>query len=183
MKTLGILFIMIGFLGGALFAVLRVEGLVWGPYIGAMVIGVIGVVLLKSTHRAGAKDETRVSGNLETLATSLGNIKRELDELCADTDRIPPHEYRFEIDRRFREDLTNFANARESMEHAFGLQTYADIMSAFAAGERYINRVWTASTDGYVDEVMTYLEKARKQFDEALEDFQRHYRKAETPTR
>jgi hypothetical protein len=44
-------------------------------------------------------------------------------------------------------------------------------MSNFAAGERYINRVWSASTDGYVDEVRMYLERAREQFREARRHF------------
>jgi hypothetical protein len=44
-------------------------------------------------------------------------------------------------------------------------------MSNFAAGERYINRVWSASTDGYVDEVILYLGRAREQFREALVHF------------
>lgn len=45
------------------------------------------------------------------------------------------------------------------------------LMSAFAAGERYINRVWSASTDGYRDEVLKYLLKARDQFAEAHDLF------------
>jgi len=53
------------------------------------------------------------------------------------------------------------------MKHVFGLQSYADVMGAFAAGERYINRVWSASTDGYVDEVYNYLDRATRQFREA----------------
>jgi hypothetical protein len=53
------------------------------------------------------------------------------------------------------------------MHHVFGMQGYADVMSAFAAGERYINRVWSASTDGYEDEVRRYIERAAGQFDEA----------------
>ena len=53
------------------------------------------------------------------------------------------------------------------MMHVFGLQNYADVMSAFAAGERYINRVWSASTDGYIDEVRSYLDRATQQFREA----------------
>jgi len=80
---------------------------------------------------------------------------------------LPVYEARFEIDRLLREDLNDFANARESMKYVFGLQNYADVMSAFAAGERYINRVWSASTDGYVDEVHNYLERATQQFREA----------------
>ena len=50
------------------------------------------------------------------------------------------------------------------MVHLFGLQTYADIMSHFAAGERYINRVWSASADGYDEEAGDYLVKASQQF-------------------
>jgi hypothetical protein len=59
------------------------------------------------------------------------------------------------------------------MIHVFGMQNYADVMSAFAAGERYINRVWSASTDGYLEEVRLYLEKARNQFVEANGLFRR----------
>jgi hypothetical protein len=42
-------------------------------------------------------------------------------------------------------------------------------MSSFAAGERYLNRVWSASADGYIDEVSAYIDKAREQFVESLE--------------
>jgi hypothetical protein len=41
-------------------------------------------------------------------------------------------------------------------------------MSHFAGGERYLNRVWSASADGYIDEVNAYLTKAHEQFDIAL---------------
>lgn len=172
MKTSGIILVILGFLGASLFSVLQIDGVSWLPYAAMIGIGAVGLVLVKRSHHAGARDEHHVHGNLETLGSSLANINRELEALTAGRDDIPPHEFRFEIDRRFREDLTAFAEARESMQHAFGLQAYADIMSAFAAGERYINRVWTASADGYIDEVLAYLEKARRQFTEAAEAFE-----------
>ena len=71
-------------------------------------------------------------------------------------------------------DLDVFVDNRESISHAFGLQAYADVMSAFATGERYLNRCWSASTDGYVDEVHAYLGRAHAQFDEALALLRRH---------
>ena len=40
-------------------------------------------------------------------------------------------------------------------------------MSSFAAGERYINRVWSASADGYIEEAATYLKKAGAMFVDA----------------
>jgi hypothetical protein len=46
-------------------------------------------------------------------------------------------------------------------------------MSCFAAGERYLNRVWSASADGYVDEVNAYLDKAQAQFAESLDKVRR----------
>lgn len=174
MKTSGIILVILGFMGASLFSVLQIDGVSWLPYAVMIGIGAVGLVLVKKSHHAGARDEHHVRGNLETLGTSLANIHRELEAMTARREEIPPHEFRFEIDRRFREDLTRFAEARESMQHAFGLQAYADIMSAFAAGERYINRVWTASADGYIDEVVTYLDKAHRQFAEAREAFQAH---------
>jgi hypothetical protein len=171
MKALAIFLITAGFILGAVFAVLSVETVDWLPYGIALFLGFAGVVLLRRTRQAGASDSEHVAGNIDTLQTSLDNICRNLDELVGRREAIPPHEFRFEIDRHFRNDLSAFAASRESMQHAFGLQAYADIMSAFAAGERYINRVWTASADGYVDEVMAYLEKAQRQFHEARSAF------------
>ncbi len=171
MKAFAIFLITAGFILGAVFAVLSVETVDWLPYGISLFLGFAGIVLFRKEKYAGAADEHHVAGNIDTLQTSLDNICRNLDELVGRRKDIPPHEFRFEIDRHFRSDLTAFAASRESMQHAFGLQAYADIMSAFAAGERYINRVWTASADGYVDEVMAYLEKAQRQFAEAREAF------------
>jgi hypothetical protein len=46
-------------------------------------------------------------------------------------------------------------------------------MSHFAAGERYLNRVWSASADGYVDEVNAYMVKAEEQFSEAFDQLKK----------
>ncbi len=40
-------------------------------------------------------------------------------------------------------------------------------MSDFAAGERYLNRVWSASADGYVEEAKSYIHRALIQFQHA----------------
>jgi hypothetical protein len=68
------------------------------------------------------------------------------------------------IDELFQDDLLAFVNARKGIAHRYGLQAYADIMSCFAAAERYLNRVWSASADGYIDEVNLYLKMAAEQF-------------------
>ena len=55
-------------------------------------------------------------------------------------------------------------DARESLAHVHSLQVYADVMSHFSSGERYLNRVWSASADGYDGEARRYLGKAEAQF-------------------
>jgi hypothetical protein len=166
-KTLSLIVIMASFLAGAFISVLDPTQVSWDWYTPVLVVGVIALYIYTKAHRVEAKASHRLSGNLQILDSSLSNILKNLENMNADSANLPVYEARFEIDRLLREDLNNFANARESMKHVFGMQNYADVMGAFAAGERYINRVWSASTDGYVDEVHLYLERATQQFREA----------------
>lgn len=177
-KTVALLTIMASFLAGAFISVLDPTQVNWTWFVPVLSVGVIALFIYRKAHHVEAKASHRLSGNLAILGTSLANILANLEALSAGSANLPVFEARFEIDRLLREDLTNFADARESMKHVFGLQRYADVMSAFAAGERYINRVWSASTDGYVDEVHSYLERATHQFREArslFAEFDRQY--------
>jgi hypothetical protein len=42
-------------------------------------------------------------------------------------------------------------------------------MSAFALGERCLNRSWSASTDGHASETKTYIKEAIPKFEEAVQ--------------
>jgi hypothetical protein len=59
-----------------------------------------------------------------------------------------------------------------SIAHVYGLPAYADVMNEFAAGERYLNRVWSASVDCYIDDVHQYLQQARHQFEQTHKKLQ-----------
>jgi hypothetical protein len=166
-RTISLFIIMGVFLAGAFVSVLDPNRINWSWYLPILVAGACALYFYKRAHHSEAKESGRLSGNLQILDRSLANILANLETLNAESSTLPVYEARFEIDRLLRNDLNNFANARESMQHLFGTQSYADVMSAFAAGERYINRVWSASTDGYVDEVRSYLGRATEQFREA----------------
>ena len=117
---------------------------------------------------AHARSDETLASNRASIEDSLDRIVVNLEQLETGKESIPPWELRFEIDRRFRTDLNAFVEARHSLSHIYGLQHYADIMSAFAAGERYLNRVWSSSADGYIEEARTYVGKALEQFEESL---------------
>ena len=166
MKNLGYLMVAFGFLGGAFASSLDVQNGNWTIFVTMSVVGIMGLVIYKMQLSALAPSETVLETNRVELRESISNIVADLNDLNSG-ELTRGAVLRDRIDLKLREDLRRFAEARQSMVHLFGLQTYADIMSNFAAGERYINRVWSASADGYDEEADAYLKRAAGQFDEA----------------
>ena len=167
MKALGLLLITVGFLAGALIALQTEENEVdWTRFLPSAALGAVGVGLA----RAGVKRETHaegaVSANVGNLSKALDRVVDNIRKIDAEKAAMNPYDAHGRIDAVFRDDLTAFADARESIGHRYGLLAYADVMNEFAAGERYLNRVWSASVDGYIDEVQEYLGRARHQFEE-----------------
>jgi uncharacterized protein YutE (UPF0331/DUF86 family) len=140
----------------------------WLWYIPALAVGVIGVVMVRTVDARQSKTEHHVAANIETVESSLQRIAANLDKLNAEKHSVNTYDMRYKIDELFMDDLEQFVDARQSIVHRYGLAAYGEIMSSFAAGERYLNRVWSASADGYIDEVNEYLEKAKDQFAESL---------------
>ena len=114
------------------------------------------------------KSEEKLSENIRAVETTLAAIVQNINTLNSERHSINTYDMRFRIDELFPDDLAGFVEARESIAHRYGLTAYGQIMSSFAAGERYLNRVWSASADGYIDEVSAYIEKARDQFTNSL---------------
>lgn len=167
MKKIGFLLVVAGFLGGAYLASLSPTEVEWAKFIPVLFIGAVGVVLIKISDKQHATSEETLTSNRADIENSLNRIIAGLEQLEAEKETIAVDKLRDEIDKRLREDLTRFADARESLTHIYGLQAYADVMSSFAAGERYVNRVWSASADGYVDEAKAYVTRAFDQFRDA----------------
>jgi len=169
MSRIGYVLIVVGFLAGALVAVVDEEVVRWSNLAAALAAGVMGVILVRISMRQEAQAEGKLATNLDAVDSSLAQIVEKVNQLREEMGDDNPYEARVRIDELLPVHLDTFVEARRSIIHIYGLQAYADVMSPFAAGERYINRVWSASADGYVDEVLEYLEKAAEQFAEALD--------------
>lgn len=167
MKQLGYLLLIGGFLLAAYATALDTQSTNWALFIPAAVAGIAGVAAIKRSSRGESRAEDLLTANRTELEESLESIVAGTESIAAagmDVDRV-----RAEIDERLREPLRRFAEARESLVHLYGLQAYADIMSGFAAGERYLNRAWSASADGYAEESSASLGKAAERFRAALD--------------
>jgi len=166
MKKIAYLLLVAGFLFGAYTTALDVKSVDWNLFAIAAFASILGVIIAKRQDRADARSDSVLQTNRNELNESISNIVRDLSEMT-DGATARGDQLRDWIDDKLRPDLRRFVDARESMVHLFGLQTYADIMSNFAAGERYINRVWSASADGYDGEAEQYLGRAVEVFREA----------------
>ncbi len=164
MKSIGFFLLIAGFLAGAYSTALDIEATNWSYFVPAAIAAIVGVILIKREASGQATSEQVLAANRTELTESLSNIVANIDQMIDAGDSVSTDKLRDEVDSRLREDLRRFADARESMIHLFNLQSYADIMSNFASGERYVNRVWSASADGYDNEARSYLKRARSQF-------------------
>jgi hypothetical protein len=173
MKQLGYLLITLGFLAGSFVVVRQPEGVDTGLYLAALGLGVLGVLIARGAKRAEARDVTRIEANIGAIETALARIAEDAARLDDAKASIDVYDLKRRIDESFPEHLVSFVEARESIAHSYGLQAYAEVMNRFAAGERFLNRVWSASTDGYRDEAYDYLGRARTQFSEALDTFRK----------
>ena len=175
MKSLGYLLIALGFLVGSYLTVEQTEGVALASYLVVLAIGIVGTVIVRRVIYLESRSEGAIVSNLGAIGGSLERVVEKIETLDRDKKEIDTYELRHHIDREFPPELDRFVQARESIDHRFGLKAYADVMNPFSAGERHLNRVWSASTDGYITEAHTYIGKAREQFESALAEFRTHH--------
>ncbi|RMH61947.1 MAG: hypothetical protein D6677_10935 [Calditrichaeota bacterium] len=168
MKNISYFLIAVGFVTASLFAAHELQGH-WLHFSLSLLLSVIGIIILRSTQSKEAKHADVLTANLQTIRESLEHIVEQVRVIHQNIDENNPQQVHKEIDERLPGALTDFVEARKSIGHMYGLQSYADVMNFFATGERYINRVWSASVDGYIDEVTEYIRRSETQFQGALD--------------
>ncbi len=171
MKIFGLILMTTGFIYSALLAVMNKEIVNWNYFIPAMAIAILGVILIRVSIKKQQQGESKVSLDINTIKESLNNIAHNIKSFNQNKKSINVYDIHGMIDEIFIDDIENFLKARESIIHKYDMQSYSDLMNHFAAGERYLNRTWSASADGYIDEAYTYIEKAKEQFLIAKEHF------------
>jgi hypothetical protein len=163
--------IVVGFMIGAASSVIEPDKMYWTWFVIGMVFGVIGVGMVRlGLHREG-RHEDLVADNLEAIRTSLAELSEKSAVLDSEKEAMDVYKVHETIDDRFPDVLDKFVKARETIMHRYGMEAYAEVMNHFAAGERSLNRSWSASVDGYFDEVKTSLGKAARHFSNANKEF------------
>lgn len=166
MRGLGQILMWLGFLGGSFASVSRLElkqdkwaTVPWFAYGIAMAVGIVGVALLRRAKREEHADDAQTDAEYSVIEHSLAKLSTAVETLCHGMQYRPADVVRF-IDDRCAEPIADFADSRQALVKRFGMTVYADVMTEFAAAERYINRTWSAAADGYIDEVNASIRRA-----------------------
>jgi len=167
MKNAGLLMVTLGFLAACLVAVMNPEEIELEYFIPAFLVGVLGVVLARIAISRESKSEERLAENLKGVTHSLARLADNVSKLNAEKQDVDVYDFPAMIDETFAADIDQFIEAREAIAHQYGVQPYAEVMTLFSSAERALNRVWSCSVDGYIDEAHTHLERASSQFEEA----------------
>ena len=183
-RVVGHVLLWLGFLAGAFVAVRSVEvdgapwsTISWPAYGVVMFVAIVGVVVLRASKTAVGVASAEEAGGIDRLEVILTRIQSTVEQWSRQSHEINVYDFHSMIDETLADDLGQFADLRETLIPEFGLDHYARIMTEFALAERTLNRTWSASADGYVDEVRTclgravaHLTAARKRLAEAVEE-------------
>ncbi len=134
----------------------------WVWYSSSVAVAIVGIVLIRQGNVEASKRSNQSEASLAEIKESLHRLVLNVRQLALDSKILPPSKILSRIDDDLNDDFRVFADGRDSITLEYGLVVFADVMSSFAAGERSVNRAWSASADGYVNEAETCLERAEK---------------------
>lgn len=126
---------------------------------------VVGIFVQRA-GKAASGDEARTG--LAALDAALQRLATDTDALGAEIGSLELPALHARVDDILSGPATEFAEGRQAIADLFGVGAYAAVLGPFSQGERYLNRAWSASADGYREEAETFARKAGPLFREAL---------------
>jgi hypothetical protein len=135
---------------------------------GLSALGLFTGAMLVRTATRHALEDSPISPGVEGAqkegdpAYALAQTRAVAEQLLRDLPSMPSDRARLDaIVERLGEaqktHLAAFVDARPRLIAKIGMGGYAELMDRFAAGERQINRAWSAAADGYLDEATRCL--------------------------
>ncbi len=142
-----------------------------------IVLIVCGAVLARLQQRednaggpAGSGSRLDFTASITDARERIASIRGDIAELPMDDDAPAA---RAAIDRLTTDVLEPIVEARGQLIARHGLAGFAEYFGPYSAGERNVNRAWSALTDGHAVVAREALEAAEVAFDAALSTFER----------
>lgn len=132
----------------------------WIWYLGSAALCILGIVFVRKSKNKPQSHAAQTEVSLQQIKLHLNKLVENLTRLNGEIKDYKPRQILNFIEEELQDDLREFAEGRDSITAEYGLQVFAEVMTEFASGERAINRAWSASADGYIEEAATCIERA-----------------------
>jgi len=157
------------------------------PFAGGLVLIIIGGLLARKVARdeataqpESAKAEEKAPIDFATLLRTLQEEAQALsDEMAASTTQAAPNVLSLSVEEADKikarieamqlERVDRLIEAIMGLQVRYGLTAFAQVFDPMSAGERNLNRAWSAMVDSHVPEATTSIAVAASKFAEACE--------------
>lgn len=134
---------------------------------GVLVLGAGGVMQKKAKAAAVSIAGAEHGGLRGELKRLLHAIKDRVTELDEQKSTLSPDDMRVRIDGLLTGEYFDLTSQNEEIAREIGYNDYARIWEGVAVAERQLARVWSMTTDGYMEQSLVDLTSARKQIEHA----------------
>jgi len=167
MRITGFLLFIVGIVGALISAAkLPVAGGAWSDilyfYVEAIAVALVGLLLLHwpktlSENLVSHIDSSHVMDLLPDLVAEMQNLRPSIKELdCV--------EIATQVKNLLNTYVLPFAARRQDIILALGQAQSVDVLLTAAQGERLLNRIWSAASDGHKFEIIVTYPKALAAF-------------------
>ena len=126
----------------------------------AMVSAVLMLRLGARPPKAGSRQAAEAAFD---FTGCLGEVNSALEKLAGERELSCERIHR-ELDRLSDGPLFDFARYREQLVSVAGYASFARLVGEFTRAERSLNRAWSAAVDGYREEALESMNRARDRF-------------------
>ncbi|MCD6392427.1 MAG: hypothetical protein J7M40_02860, partial [Planctomycetes bacterium] len=110
MKTIGLVLITVGFLAGALVAVVDEEQVNWFFFSASICVGIVGVGIVRFGRRKQTHAEGKLTSNMQEITSILERIVDGTTRLNTEKDSIDTYDMRHRIDETIAVEILAFAD-------------------------------------------------------------------------
>lgn len=155
----------VAMLGGATWPAPR-----WSIVTAGILILCVGIAWARIAQKKRATAAASASSEraIDVVQSALDQASSRTRALRSSAAEAPFDGVTTECEAIVRECVERVAGQQESLSREYGFAGYAQVMTPFAAAERWLNRAWSAASDAHRPEVLASLERAIEHIDEAL---------------
>lgn len=146
------------------------------PFLGGLVLIVVGAVLGRRAAHAELNDDGKSGGDarvdfgvaVETLASDVRALAEKATAMAdpSPAERKAVHQ---EIEALQISRFGPIVEARYQLQNRIGLSGFATVFGPFSGGERWLNRAWSTLADNHWPETTASLTRSAEQLAEAAE--------------